>query len=240
MGGSSSKTTISDTANLLSNSIMNSAANCITSDNQSNNLNVSGNNNVVNNVSQKASFTFSSDCTTKSSSVSSILQTLNNSTAASQVAEQQALAGFLDESSQSISDKIANNVIDTVTISNITTCADAVNSNNGLNVNGNNNVINNVKQTSDIDLLESCIVDAAQQSNSATDITNSSNMNQQYKSDSLFEPFTAAFQTIMEAGILGIVFVIILVTCIVIAYKYVKLNKQPKSVYNAPNGSTVL
>jgi hypothetical protein len=240
MGGSSSKTTISDTANLLSSNIISSSVTCVSTGNQSNVLDVSGNGNIIKGIDQSTELIFKSGCLDSDTTASTVLQTLNSTTAASQAAEQQALAGFLDDSTQSISDKISNNVTNTLTISNMSTCMNNVNANNVIDVHGSNNVIDGVKQISDIDILQTCAITAAQQSNNATSITNMSNMAQQYKSDSLFEPFTAAFQAIMEAGILGIVFVIFLVTCIVIAYKYVKLNRQSKSVYKAPNGSAVL
>jgi hypothetical protein len=236
MGGSSSKTTISDTANLLSSATMSSVVTCIATDSNSNNINVTGNDNIIKNISQSDKFTFKTNCLNDTSNENNMIQRLNNNTASSQAAEQQALAGFLDASTQSISDKIATNVLNTITISTANTCMTQVTSNNNFNVNGNQNVADGIKQTSDIDVLESCLLQAAQQNDTATTITNISNMAQSYKSDSLFEPFTSAFQNIAEAGMLGIFIIIFIVACIIIAYKYVKLNKQPKSVY--PNGSS--
>lgn len=227
MGGSSSTSSISDTSALVSNVLIQSTTDCVTGSSQSNSINLFGNNNKVDNIYQKATLSFSSSCEGGTKASDSVVNGLSNTLNNSQSSETQALVGFLDSSKQQVNEKINTKVTDTLQSQSAVSCLTSLNGSNQINIGGNNNSADNWQQTSSIDYLQHCINSSDTTNNGTSDITNYSAANQQYKSDSILEPFTAAFEYLTKditLSVIGFVVLCILVACV---YFYISSKRTP-------------
>lgn len=217
MGGSSSTSSISDTSSLVSSVLVQSSTSCVTGSSQTNTLNLFGNGNKISDIYQKATLSFNSSCQGGTAASDSVVNGLSNTLNNSQNSETQALVGFLDSSKQKVNEKINNSITDTLQTSSAVSCLMGLNGANNINIGGNDNNASNIHQDSSIDALSNCINSSSTTNNGTSDITNYSAANQQYKSDSILEPFTAAFEYMTKditLSIIGFVVLCILIACV--------------------------
>ncbi len=222
MGGSNSKSSISDSSTLVSNVLVQTSTSCVTGSDQSNTINIFGNNNEINDVYQKATLSYNSSCKGGTEAGDTVINGLSSTLNNQQSSETQALVGFLDSSSQKVSDKVNTSITDTLQNQSSVNCLTSLSGNNTININGDNNTANSDTQVSSIDYLSNCINSNNTVNNGTSDITNYLSANQSYKSDSILEPFTAAFEYLTKDITLSIIGFVILCILIAVVYYFVK------------------
>jgi len=238
MGGQHSYQAVSDTLNSSSSVIENLTQNCISYVDASNNLLIQGTGNVANNITQKVTASVSSSCMSENVTAQSLTDAVNDSVAQTMKNQSVALTGLLDDSSQTIKDKLTVDASTLTSVTSVQNCINGYNSSNFMLIAGTGNVVKNAIQQNQLTANNKCLSGDQTTSNTAVSSTNTANQYSQDISSNPFSFITDAIKSIMGEGILAIAFIFILVVCCVFVFAafIFYFNRKPQLVRDEDNG----
>lgn len=144
MGGSSSKATTDVATNFATSVIAKNIMKCGYSIIQNQNVNVSGNNNILDGISLNQSFRLNANCLQDSKAMAQMQNEIANAIQQAAKSSNVALIGALGKSDSEVDLNIRTQVSNAVNFQNIQEIVTQTNSQQGINVSGNNNILRNI------------------------------------------------------------------------------------------------
>lgn len=222
MGGSSSKASTTITTELVSKAITRNISNCTSNQTLTQTIKVRGDGNIVKNVVQAQATKLSLDCAQDASNMTKMQQEV--AAAIKQAAESQsvALLGVLGNSDSEVNTKIENLVKNDLTQETISNIILQTNLDQGIDVDGSYNLVQNVDQSQLSDMIAKNVQKVV---NSMEGITKISNEVEQAAKSTQKNPISQMIRAWGDAvkGIMGafqgpIMWLFLLIAVVAIAY----------------------
>ena len=220
MGGGGSKTkNKSEVVNdFVSKSIAETIMNCNNQSSVSQRLDIRGNYNVVKGVDMKQAFSLSSQCFQDSQVMNKMVNDMANSVKQAADSQNIALLGALSKSQAEVDNYIYNSVKNEIKSSAIQNIVNATNAEQGIGINGNHNIVENVTMNQVVDMIsknsQSVINDTDVATRAKTAVDQSASAKQENPLDAItdmvgkvMDGVTSPFK--MVIAIVGIIFAMI-------------------------------
>jgi len=221
---------MSDTLNMFNSAITQSTQTCIAPADASNAISVNGTGDIVNTTNQAVQVVISSSCAKTQLNASSNTTNISDMMKSALSSEQQDMVGFLDDSNQSASSDITNNISTVVKSTSTQNCLQNAFGSNGITINGNDDKVLNTVQKATVNSVATCMSNDQLSSTTMTTVANTSNQTASFKSDGTMSEIAEMIEAIAVSMVAVTVIVFILVIVAVIIWHIHKKSKLSSSV----------
>jgi hypothetical protein len=215
MGGHQSYQSSTQTVSDISTSIQKTTQKCVNTTSGLNIIDEHGNHNVIDGDTQSISYSIDAACSNnifqKENYQVNLQDTMSQQLKDQELALTQWMDGSKDTNKTNINETLGTNIKS----STVETCLNSISGKNIQNYSGDNNVMKNIKQEDIASIVGGCALKQSQSTKAVSDITNTVNQHNDYKSKNPLAFITDAITALGKSLIEVIAVIFILVVCFV-------------------------
>lgn len=170
MGGQSSKSKAQIVKDVVNEVIVKNIVNCSYQVTQEQGINVTGSGNVLDNIGMKQSFMININCANIVKSETTVQNDIADKIVQSAAAQGEVLVGALGRERSEVKTDVLNKIKNQINKTNIMNCMNAINAKQVININGNNNIIQNVTLEQHQKMVSDCIQNLVDKTELMTDL----------------------------------------------------------------------